>query len=77
MDWEAIAFDSSALVAGLFLLQYGADNFIENSAIILEQFGISATLAHLVTAGAEWEEVRRCPSSLGIFLLMILSLQSC
>lgn len=57
MDWEAVAFDSSALVAGLFLLQYGADSFIENSGLILQEMGISPALSHLLTAGAEWEEV--------------------
>lgn len=57
MDWEAVAFDGSALVAGLFLLQYGADSFIENSGLILQEVGISPALSHLLTAGAEWEEV--------------------
>jgi hypothetical protein len=56
LDWEEVAFDGSALVAGLFLLQYGTDSFIENSALILEQMGVSPTLSHLLTAGAEWEE---------------------
>jgi hypothetical protein len=67
MHWEAVIFDGSALIAGLFLLKYGANSFIENSALILEEIGISPTLSHLVTAGAEWEEVCLLQSTLAPF----------
>ena len=57
MDWDAILFNSAAFISGLFLLQWGADIFIDNTAIVAQRLGISETLVALLTAGAEWEEV--------------------
>lgn len=57
MDWDAICFNAAAFVAGLFLLEFGADKFIDNTAIVARRLGVSQTLIALLTAGAEWEEV--------------------
>jgi Ca2+/Na+ antiporter len=57
MDWDTIFFNSSAFIAGLSLLQLGADRFIDHTAIVARRLGVSQTLVALLTAGAEWEEV--------------------
>jgi hypothetical protein len=57
MDWDSFFFNASAFVAGLYLLEYGADAFIDNTAIVARRLLVSETLVVLLTAGAEWEEV--------------------
>lgn len=57
MDWDAIYFNTAAFVAGLVLLEFGADKFIDHTAIVARRLGVSQTLVALLTAGAEWEEV--------------------
>jgi Ca2+/Na+ antiporter len=57
MDWDSFLFNAAAFIAGLCLLQYGADAFIDNTAIVARRLGVSETLIALLTAGAEWEEV--------------------
>lgn len=57
MSWSGIAYDISAFIAGLFLLEWGADVFIDNTAVVARRLGVSQTLVALLTAGAEWEEV--------------------
>jgi hypothetical protein len=42
----------------LFVLEFGADKFIDHTAIVARRTGISRALIGLLTAGAEWEEVR-------------------
>lgn len=44
-------------IAGVFVLDYGADKFIDHTVIIGRRLGISPTLIALLTAGAEYEEV--------------------
>jgi Ca2+/Na+ antiporter len=56
-DGDALLFNISAFIAGLFLLQYGADKFIDHTAIVAERLNVSPTLIGLLTCGAEWEEV--------------------
>ncbi|KAL5116588.1 hypothetical protein ACEQ8H_005466 [Pleosporales sp. CAS-2024a] len=41
----------------LFLLESGADKFIDHSAIVARRTGIPETIVGLVTAGGEWEEL--------------------
>ncbi len=55
-DWDSLCFNAAAFVAGLFLLEFGADKFVDNTAITARRLGISQTLIALLTAGAEWEE---------------------
>ncbi|KAK3293338.1 uncharacterized protein B0H64DRAFT_419108 [Chaetomium fimeti] len=56
-DGDTLLFNISAFVAGLFLLQYGADKFIDHTAIVAERLNVSPTLIGLLTCGAEWEEL--------------------
>ncbi|KAJ6088770.1 Sodium/calcium exchanger membrane region [Penicillium sp. IBT 16267x] len=57
MDWDALCFNVSTLIAGVFVLDYGADKFIDHTAIVGRRLGISQTVIALLTAGAEWEEL--------------------
>jgi Ca2+/Na+ antiporter len=57
MGSESVFFDAGAFIGGLFLLEFGADKFIDHTAVIAKRLGISPTLIALLTAGAEWEEV--------------------
>ena len=54
---DNVFFNASAFVGGLFLLEFGADRFIDHTAVIARRLGVSPTLIALLTAGAEWEEV--------------------
>jgi Ca2+/Na+ antiporter len=57
MDWNTLCFNIAVFVAGLFLLEFGADKFVDHTTIVARRLGISETLIALLTAGAEWEEV--------------------
>ena len=54
---DTLLFNLAAFVAGLFLLEYGADKFVDNTAIVARRLNVSPTLVGLLTCGAEWEEV--------------------
>jgi hypothetical protein len=51
---------TNALVflVSLFLLERSADVFVDSTAVIAKRFGLPTVLVALLTAGAEWEEVR-------------------
>jgi hypothetical protein len=66
MNFDSILFNASAFIAGLFLLEFGADRFIDHTAIVASRLGVSQTLIALLTAGAEWEEVRLFTTSSGL-----------
>ena len=55
---DLIAFNVASFVCALFVLEFGADKFIDHTAIVARRTGISQALIGLLTAGAEWEEVR-------------------
>lgn len=57
MDWDSLFFNTAVLIAGAFVLDYGADKFIGHTVIVGQRLGISPTLIALLTAGAEYEEV--------------------
>jgi Ca2+/Na+ antiporter len=57
MDWDSLVFNTAAFIAGVFVLDYGADKFIDHTVIVGQRLGISPTLIALLTAGAEYEEV--------------------
>lgn len=61
MDWDDFTFNSFSFAAGLFLLQYGCDLFVENSVILMRRIGVNETLIGVVSTGAEWEEVPNPP----------------
>lgn len=57
VDTDDVLFNISAFIAGLFLLEYGADKFVDHTAIVAKRLHVSPTLIGLLTCGAEWEEV--------------------
>lgn len=57
MNWDVLFYNTAVFIAGVFVLDYGADKFIDHTVIIGRRLGISPTLIALLTAGAEYEEV--------------------
>jgi len=57
MNYDILIFNIAVFVAAIFLLDYGADKFIDHTAVVASRLGVSQTLVALLTAGAEWEEV--------------------
>ncbi|EFQ96926.1 hypothetical protein MGYG_08851 [Nannizzia gypsea CBS 118893] len=57
MDWDVLCFNVATLIAGVFVLDFGADKFIEHTVIVGRRLGVSQTVVALLTAGAEWEEL--------------------
>lgn len=53
----SIAYNIASFVCALFVLEFGADKFIDHTAIVAERTGIPESLIGLLTAGAEWEEL--------------------
>jgi len=58
MNWENLIFNVCSVITGLFLLEWGSDKFIDHTVIVAKRLGVSPALISLLTAGAEWEEVR-------------------
>lgn len=56
-DVSSIAYNVAAFISTLFLLEFGADKFVDHAAITARRTGIPDTVIALITAGAEWEEV--------------------
>ncbi|KAF8349250.1 Sodium/calcium exchanger protein-domain-containing protein [Amanita rubescens] len=61
---DVLAFNIAVFISTLFLLEFGADKFIDHTAIVARRTGISQTLIGLVTAGGEWEELAVVVASL-------------
>ena len=59
---DVVAFNIAAFITSLFLLEFGADKFIDHTAIVARRINVSQAVIGLLTAGAEWEEVK-WPSS--------------
>ncbi|PYI17220.1 hypothetical protein BO99DRAFT_475185 [Aspergillus violaceofuscus CBS 115571] len=57
MDWNTLCFNAATLIAGVFVLDYGADKFVDHTVIVGRRLGVSQTVIALLTAGAEWEEL--------------------
>jgi Ca2+/Na+ antiporter len=53
----SIAYNVASFVCALFVLEFGADKFIDHTAIVAERTGIPEAIIGLLTAGAEWEEL--------------------
>jgi len=51
--------NSITFLLALFLLERSADIFVDSTAVVAKRLGISTVLVGLLTAGAEWEEVRQ------------------
>lgn len=69
-DGDAIVYNVAVFISALFLLEFGADKFVDHTAIVARRTGISDTVIALLTAGAEWEEVR-LPIHLLLFTVLI------
>ncbi|KAF2653469.1 hypothetical protein K491DRAFT_694642 [Lophiostoma macrostomum CBS 122681] len=54
---DVVAYNIAAFIATLFLLEFGADKFIDHTAIVARRTRIPETIIGLLTAGAEWEEL--------------------
>jgi len=54
---NVVAYYIASFIATLFLLEFGADKFIDHTAIVARRTGLSETVIGLITAGGEWEEV--------------------
>jgi Ca2+/Na+ antiporter len=54
---DSISYSIAAFVCALFVLEYGADKFIDHTAILAKKTGVPEGLIALLTAGAEWEEL--------------------
>jgi Ca2+/Na+ antiporter len=53
----SIAYNVASFVCALFVLEFGADKFIDHTAIVADRTGIPESIIGLLTAGAEWEEL--------------------
>ena len=56
-DGDIIAYSIASFICALFVLEFGADKFIDHTAVVARRTGISQAVIGLLTAGAEWEEV--------------------
>lgn len=54
---ELVIYNIAVFISTLFLLEYGADKFIDHAAVVARRTGIPGTIVGLITAGGEWEEV--------------------
>ena len=54
---QLLTFSIASFITALFPLEFGADKFIDHTAIFARRIGIPETVAALLTAGGEWEEV--------------------
>ncbi|KAK2922755.1 Sodium/calcium exchanger membrane region [Fusarium oxysporum f. sp. vasinfectum] len=61
---DVVAYNIAAFLATLFLLEFGADKFIDHTAVIAHRTGVSETVIGLITAGGEWEELAVVVASL-------------
>lgn len=57
VNGEVIAYNIASLICALFVLERGADVFIDHTAIVAQRTKIPQSAIALLTAGAEWEEV--------------------
>ncbi|KAJ4169232.1 hypothetical protein NW754_001318 [Fusarium falciforme] len=57
VNGNAVAYNVATFISTLFLLEFGADRFVDHTAIVACRTGIPDTVIALPTAGAEWEEL--------------------
>lgn len=55
---DAVAYNIAVFITALFLLEFGADIFVDHTTVVAHRTGIPQTIVALITAGGEWEEVR-------------------
>ncbi|KAF9870611.1 hypothetical protein CkaCkLH20_11917 [Colletotrichum karsti] len=64
IDGNVVAYNAAVFISTLFLLEAGADKFVDHTAVVARRTGIPDTLIALLTAGAEWEELAVVVSAL-------------
>ncbi|KAL0938342.1 sodium calcium transporter [Colletotrichum truncatum] len=64
IDGSVVAYNAAVFISTLFLLEAGADKFVDHTAIVARRTGVPDTLIALLTAGAEWEELAVVVSAL-------------
>lgn len=57
VDLDLLVFNIGTFICAVFVLDYGADRFIDHTAIVARRLGLDESLIALLTAGAEWEEL--------------------
>ncbi len=57
VNGQIVAYNIASLLCALFVLERGADVFIDHTAIVAQKTRIPQPAIALLTAGAEWEEV--------------------
>lgn len=53
----SLLYHVGSFICAVFVLEIGADKFIDHTAIVAQRTGIPEVVIGLLTAGAEWEEV--------------------
>ncbi|KAL2137023.1 hypothetical protein VTI74DRAFT_10499 [Chaetomium olivicolor] len=57
VDVDVIAYNVATFVSALFVLELGADKFVDHTSVVARRTGVPDTIIALLTAGAEWEEL--------------------
>lgn len=57
VNGELIAYNVASFICALFVLEFGADKFIDHTTVVANRTGIPQGVIALLTAGAEWEEL--------------------
>ncbi|THX06467.1 hypothetical protein D6D13_06493 [Aureobasidium pullulans] len=52
-----ISYNVASFICALFVLEFGADKFVDHTAVVADRTGIPEAVIGLLTAGAEWEEL--------------------
>ncbi|TIA40674.1 hypothetical protein D6C78_02379 [Aureobasidium pullulans] len=52
-----ISYNVASFICALFALEFGADKFVDHTAVVADRTGIPEAVIGLLTAGAEWEEL--------------------
>ncbi|KAF5669695.1 Ca2+ transporter [Fusarium circinatum] len=61
---DAITDNVAVFISTLFILEFGADKFLDHTAIVARRTGIPDTVIALLTASAEWKELVAVVTSL-------------
>ncbi|USP78032.1 hypothetical protein yc1106_05306 [Curvularia clavata] len=61
---DVVVYNIAVFISTLFLLEYGADKFVDHAAVVARRTGIPETIVGLITAGGEWEELAVVVASL-------------
>lgn len=57
-ETNSLLYHVASFICAVFVLEIGADKFIDHTAVVAKRTGIPEVVIGLLTAGAEWEEVR-------------------